>query len=258
MTLLVKSIKDFFTPSMLKLTLFPFILTISILSFLFFLSADIGLDKLSDQSFHIQSSNSYIEDGVQVSESYDETYTGSGIIEYLLNNEWTSSIMKFFIYTIGLFFVLIFSVILAIIIIGFLTPAIVRVIHKRHYSEIKLDGYGNLISSLFFLFKTIFITIFMFLLFIPLYFIPAIGIVILNIPFYYFFHKMLNYDITSSMMSKKEYKIVKIDASNLIRFKTLILYLFSLIPGVILVTTSFYVIYMTHNYFFLLQKEREL
>lgn len=258
MRLLLQSIKDFFTPSMLKLTIFPFVLTLAILSFIFFISADLGIDSLSQQSIHIQSTHTYVEDGVQVNEHNEETYSGSSIIEYLLNNEWTSGVMKFFIYSVGLFFVLILSIVLAIIIIGFLTPAIVRVVYAQHYKHLELHGYGNLLTSLFFLFKTLFITIILFFMMIPLYFVPAVGIVILNIPFYYFFHKMLTYDVSSSMMSKKMYKIIKIEGANEIRIKTLMLYLISLIPGTILITTSLYVIYMAHSYFALLEKEHNL
>ena len=254
MSTLFKSIKDFFTPSMLKLTILPFVLTLSILSFFFYLSADLGIDMLSNQSLHIESSKSYIENGVQVNEEVKESYSGSGIVEYLLNNEWTSGVMTFFIYSIGLFFVLIFSIILAIIIIGFLTPAIIRVVHRRHYSEIALNSYGNILTSSLFLAKTLFITLILFFTMIPLYFIPVVGWIIINIPFYYFFHKMINYDVSSSMMGKKSFNLIKLENANTLRLKSLFLYLISLVPGLILITTSWYIIYMAHSYFKLMKE----
>jgi hypothetical protein len=91
---------------------------------------------------------------------------------------------------------------------------------------------------------------------IPLYFIPVLNIFILNIPFYYFFYKLLNFDITSTLMTKQEEAIIRVQTGNAFHLKTIVLYLISMIPFIVLFSTVFYVIYLGHGYMMELKKLR--
>ena len=53
----------------------------------------------------------------------------------------------------GTIFVFQLSMILTIVVIGFLTPMILAILHKRYYSHIQLQGYGTILGSLFVLIK---------------------------------------------------------------------------------------------------------
>ena len=89
----------------------------------------------------------------------------------------------------------------------------------------------------------------LFILFIPLYFIPLINILAINLPFYYFFHKMLNYDVASTLLTEQEYKIIHAKKANVFRFRTLLLYFLSMIPSLMLFSAVFFIIYLGHGYF---------
>jgi len=68
---------------------------------------------------------------------------------------------------------------------------------------------------------------------------------------------MLTFDISSNICTKEENKKIKYFSSNKIRFKTLALYIVSLIPFAIFFGAIFYVIYLGHTYFLELRKLRK-
>ena len=118
-----------------------------------------------------------------------------------------------------------------------------------HYQDVEMIGFGNPIESLFLTLKWLFIMMLLFFLFVPLYFIPVINVVALNFPLYYFFHKIMNYDVASTIATREEFTVITTLYKSELRLKTLLMYLLSLIPFVILFATVFYVIYLGHTYF---------
>ncbi|NPA59992.1 MAG: hypothetical protein GXO30_05965, partial [Epsilonproteobacteria bacterium] len=100
------------------------------------------------------------------------------------------------------------------------------------------------------------IMIVLFIVLIPLYFIPVVNILAFNLPLYYFFHKMITFDISSNISTKEEFKKIKYFNANSIRLKTLMLYLISLVPFAIFFTAIFYVIYLGNTYFIEVRKLR--
>ncbi len=246
--ILNRSLKDFFTKEMLKIALYPLILTLLIMYIFFFFIAGDFVDSLEQSTINIQSSQVENINGEQNVTTINETYTGINIIDFLLKYSITSGIAGFLIYTVGSLFIMIFSLFIALIIIGFLTPKILSIIRKRHYSELEFKGYANIFSSIWVLVKHIFIMMVLFFILIPFYFIPIVNIVAFNIPFFYFFHKMLSFDISSTIMSDEEYALIKHKHKNEFRLKSLGLYLVSMIPFIALFTTVFFVIYLGHSY----------
>ena len=118
-----------------------------------------------------------------------------------------------------------------------------------HYRDVEMIGFGNPIESLFMTLKWIFVMLLLFVLFVPLYFIPVVNVIALNFPLYYFFHKMMNYDVGSTIATREEFVFITTFYKSELRLKTLLLYLLSLVPFVILFATVFYVIYLGHTYF---------
>ncbi len=246
--IIILSIKDLFSPQMLKIAFLPFIVTLLVVYFAFFSIADMGLDTLQNTTLQIQTQESSIQNGVTTTENTNQTYTGYWILDFLLKYSITSWIVGFLVYTIGSFAVLWVSLFIALIVVGFLTPSILRNLQQKYYPSVKLDGYGDVISSVLFLIKSIFMMIFFFIVLAPLYFIPIINIIAINIPFYYFFHKMLHFDIGSTLVSKEEHKNLKNKYSFSFRMQTLFLYFLSMIPFVALILPVFYIIYLGHTY----------
>jgi len=245
--ILLLSIKDFFTPKMLKYALLPFIITVIIMYILFFIIAGIGVDNLT--TLDVQSTQTTIQNGVEHTESLTAKLQGLEIIQFLMSYAITSWIATFLIYTIGSFLTIYASIFIAIIIIGFLTPSVLRELQSRHYNDVEIIGHSNLATTLLSILKWTFVMLMLFILLVPFYFIPLVNIIAFNLPLYYFFHKMLTFDISSNICSYEEAKQVKYFNKTSLRLKTLALYLLSLIPFVIFFTAIFYIIYIGNTYF---------
>ncbi len=254
--ILLLSIKDFLTPKMLKYSVLPLVISLVVMYILFFIIAGIGIEQLG--TLNIQSTQTTIENGIPHTESIDAKLEGSSIIQFLMSYAITSWLATFLIYAIGGFLTIYISIFLAVIIIGFLTPFILRELQARHYTDVEMIGHSNILYSIFLALKWATTMILLFILLIPFYFIPLINIVALNIPLYYFFHKMLTFDVSSNISSKEEDKQISFFSANRLRVKTLALYLISLVPFAIFFSAVFYVIYLGHTYFTEVKKIRRV
>lgn len=253
--LFLQSIKDFFTPKMLKFSILPFLITLVVMYSFFFGLAGMGVEQLG--IMHVESTQTTIQDGVPHTESLSAQLEGSSIIKFLMSYTLTSWLATFLIYTVGGFLTIYLSVFIAVIVIGFLTPFVLRELQTRHYQDVTMTGHSNPIMALFLALKWAAVMLFLFLLFIPLYFIPLLNIVAINIPLYYFFHKMLTYDVASTICTKEESRQIGYFSANKLRAKTVALYLLSLVPFAIFFTAIFFVIYLGHTYFLEAKKLRE-
>ena len=249
------SIKDLFTSKMLKYSILPFLFSMIIMYVLFFMVAGFGLDQLG--SMDVQSSQTTIQNGISHTESFQATLEGTALIQFLMSSAITSWIATFLVYTIGTFLTLYFSIFVALIVIGFMTPMILKELQTRHYQDVDMIGFSNAAEGIFLVIKWAFVMIGLFILFVPLYFIPLLNVVAFNFPLYYFFHKVMTYDVSSTIATREESKQIKYFNATTLRLKTLGLYLISLIPFVIFFASVFYVIYLGHSYFIELRKMRE-
>ena len=252
--ILIKSFKDFLTSKMLRIALVPLIVTMVILYMLFFAAADFGITALQEVAQASQNGEEVIIDESAPFYFVWATY----LIVFLFKYSFTSWIAGFLLYTVGTILVLKISVILSIVVIGFLTPMILAKIHKRHYSHLTLHGHGTMLSPLWVLLKSGLMMIVLFVILIPLYFIPIINFFAFSLPFYYFFHKLLNYDVASTLLSEKEFKVIYKKEGNQFRLRTAFLYFISMIPFVTLFTAVFFVIYLGHAYFIKLDEMYKL
>ncbi len=255
MQLLLQSIQDGFRREFLKFILLPFIVA-SVVSYLaIFLGLDSALDSLNA---YIHTEQTVVHNGTIQSKSEDIMIEGANEVSFftkLLATIASSSFFSFMLFGIGAFFALFISIFLTVIIIGFLTPYILKELQKIYYHDVEMIGFGGVFDSLIVTLKYAAIMILLFILFIPLYFIPVVGVVALNFPLFYFFHKMMHYDIASNICTKEEFAIIKQRYAVELRIKSLLLYLFSMLPFVILFASVFYVIYLGHTYF---QKVRSI
>jgi len=251
---LILSIKDLFSVKMIKYSIMPLLISLIVMYILFFVVAGYGLNQLG--SMDIQSSQTVMQNGIPHTDSFSATLEGTALIKFLMSHAITSWIATFLVYTIGSFLTLYFSIFIALIIIGFLTPFILKEIQLRHYEDVEMIGYSNIIESIFLLIKWLLIMFVMFIVFIPLYFIPLLNIVAFNFPLYYLFHKVITYDVSSNICTKEEAMKIKFFNATNLRLKTLGLYLVSLIPFVVFFVSVFYIIYIGNSYFIETKKMR--
>lgn len=248
--LFFKSLRDYFTTPMLKLALLPFVISAVVLTGAFFATADFGLDTFKSSVLHIQSSQVTVENGQVTSQSdQDATYEGSSILHFLLNNSVTSWMVGFLYYVLGLFATAMLSIFVALIVVGFLTPQILQHLKERNYPDIELKGYGNIFFSGWIVLKNTVLMLLLFILLIPLYLIPVVNVIALNYPLYYLFKRMLEFDVTSEMMTRDEFEEIHYKGRRRTGFRMLVLYLLSLIPLMGLVIPVFYIIYLGNGYF---------
>lgn len=244
-----KSLKDFFSSKMLMFALIPLIFVMVVMYTMFFTAAGYGLDALQIYLDQVQAGQDVMVD--PAAPFY--FIWAATVFGFLIQYSILSGLVGFLVYTLGTVFVMMFSVFLTLAIIGFLTPGILAVLHKRHYKHLELHGHGNLLSPLWVLVKATAVMILLFILFIPLYFIPLLNIIAINLPFYYFFHKLLNYDVASTLLSDEEYEAIYEKNSLGFRGRTLFLYFVSMIPFITLFSAVFYIIYLGHAYFIKLE-----
>jgi len=261
------ALKDFFTPYFLSLALLPLAITLVIL----FGVLGYGMQVLNDNMNAIVIEKTTTEYSTPTSSrtesstnvSFDENATStafynidpvnlfhslqnSPILESMFEYEWLRWIIEKIVFVVASYFILILAVIIAVIIVGFFTPLVARKLKSRHYPPLEIKGHGSVLSALWHAVKSLIIMLLLYILFIPLYFIPFINIIAFNLPAYYFFHKMLVYDVGSTINTKKEYAQIKAITSNQIRLRTLFMYLLTLIPFVGIFFPLFFVIYLTH------------
>ncbi len=242
---------------MLKFSIIPFIAIAIIMYVLFFAIASMGLDQLTH--VELSQSQSVVQNGVEHTQSSEivADIKDSAIYQFLMSYAITSWIVSFLVYVVGGFFVLYLSLFFAIFIIGFMTPGIIKELHSLHYRDVELKGFGSVTESVFLTLKWAVVMVGLFFLFIPLYFIPVVNVIALNYPLYYFFHKMINYDVASTICTKEEFGAIKQTKANELRLKSLFLYLISMIPYAVLFVTVYFVIYMGHSYFRYVKTLRE-
>jgi hypothetical protein len=252
--IILLSVKDFLSAKMLKYSLAPFLITLILMYILFFVVAGMGVESLTQMQ--VQSTQTSMQGGIPHTQSTTTMLEGNSIVEYLMSFAITSWLATFLIYAIGGFLTLYVSIFIAILVIGFLTPFVLRELQKRHYNDVELIGHSNLISGLFHLIKWAAIMMLLFIVLIPFYFIPFVNLIAFNLPLYYFFHKMLKFDISSNICTKEEDKEINYLFSNKLRLKTLSLYLISLVPFAIFFAAILFVIYLGHTYFIEVRKLR--
>jgi len=134
--LLIRSIKDFLTPKMLKFSLLPFILTAIFIYIIFFILIGIGVDQM--QMYDVTTTQTYMQDGIPHTETITSKLGLDGFIKFLTTYAITSWIATFFVYFLGFFIATFASVFVAVIIIGFLTPAIMKELQARHYLHVEM------------------------------------------------------------------------------------------------------------------------
>jgi len=235
------SIKDFFSKDILKLAILPFIVTMFIVYSLFFAGASIALDSLDGIQIEQTTTN------VGFNDVNEPTFVDE-VAQWFLKSTAISWMMSILVYVIGAVAMIYVSIFISLIVIGFLTPYILTKIRDKHYSHINFYGDISIFSTIVYLIKTIFVMMILFIALIPFYFIPVVNIFAINLPFYYLFHKLLNFDVGTTILNNNDIKDFQKENSKKLRLRTLKLYLLSLIPFASLILPVYYVVYIGHGY----------
>jgi hypothetical protein len=240
--IVIQSFGDFLSPKVLFVSTISFAITVGIITIALFFVFD---NLLSLQNLILNLFNEIEINFIEKIQEYQ-------FVEFILKHKIMMLVIHYlFIFGFGILIYYIFFIIYSLI-ISFFIFIFIGYIHKKYYSDIELKGI-NIFSILFFYFKTILITLILFILLIPSYFIPAVNFLIF-LPLYYFFHKTIVFDVSSIINNTKEYKKIKNVNWVELKAKTSFCFLISLIPIIGVLAYPFYIIFIGH-YIFIETKE---
>jgi hypothetical protein len=234
--ILSKTIKDFFSKKFLALSFTPLFIALIVLFCLMLLGANEVLHILK---------------AAAVDGSIGEDFP---ILAKILSFAVTHYILTALIYLFGVFLVLVFSIVIGVLTLGFLTPIVVKTLHKKYYSQYELHSVSTsrtLAVTLFIVLKFLLLLI----LIIPLMFIPVINAFAFSAVLFYLFYKLLVFDVVSNIADEKEIKKLLARLYPKLMFVCFIFYLLALIPLIGLFLQLFFAIYLTHYFFTVLIKK---
>lgn len=236
--ILIKSLRDFFSKRFLFLTLAPFFIPIILFSAIFYFGG-------SEFSVLL----------VQGSQSGDFSFLDESahpILAFLLGFSAVHWVILTLMGVFGTLGVVLISLVIAMLVVGFLTPLIISYVRDAHYPNVEAirgDGIGKSLLSVSIIFLKFLV---LFLICLPFLILPFVSFFILNIPFFYLFYKFLLYDIISNGISKDAHSIMH-EYKFYLLFVMLVFFTLSLVPFLGLFLQVFFVTYLSH---FFLSKSR--
>ncbi len=239
-TTIAKALKDFFTQKFLFLSLAPFIVPLLIFGAFLIYGGSEFFTLLQEGS--VSGDYSYIDQETYPTLSY---ILGFAVVHWL--------IMTLFV-LFGTFGVVLFSLVFAVITVGFLTPYIVQSVRKKSYAEIKQGKGEGLFSSSWISFKIFMSFLLLLLCTLPFLLLPFVNFFILQVPFFYLFYKLMMHDLVSSGVCENTQEIIEKNRAYLIIVMGLF-FLASLIPLFGLLLQVFFVVYLAH---FILSKAENM
>jgi hypothetical protein len=229
--ILFRAIKDFFSKKILFLSFAPFLIPVILLSFIFYAGGNEIANML-----------------IQGSQNGDFSFLDENthpIFAFLLG----LSVVHWLIITLmgvfGTLGVILLSLLIAMVVVGFLTPVIIQTVRKRHYPSVKAVKPDSTLKSLGIIGMIILKFLGIFLFCLPFLLLPFVSFFILNIPFFYLFYKFMLYDLLSCGISYDASRVLH--ENSLYLFSVLVLFFFiSLIPFIGLFFQLFFVTYLSH------------
>lgn len=144
------------------------------------------------------------------------------------------------------------TLLFAMIITAFMTDSLVKVVHDKHYPHTDYQGHGSMGGLFWKMFKFGLLLLLLFIVTIPMLFIPLINIVWFWLLGFLFFRFALVLDVGQVILPKAMFNEVK-GLSNWTPTLTLGgLFLLSIVPFMSLFAPVFAVIALSHYYFDLL------
>jgi hypothetical protein len=232
-----KSVKDFFSKKFLTLSFAPLFIALIALFCLMLLGANEVLYILKTMT---------IDGAVDFEVNFP-------ILAKILSFAITHYILTVLIYLFGTFLVFTFGVIIGVLTLGFLTPIVVKTLHKKYYSQYELHSVSTprtVVVTLFIILKFLLLL----LLCIPLMLIPIINTFVFSAVLFYLFYKILVFDVASNIVNEKGIEQLLEQGRPKLMFICFIFYLLALIPLIGLFLQLFFAIHLTHYFFAILIK----
>lgn len=230
-TIIAKTVNDFFSGKFLFMSLAPFVVPVLVLGGFFIYGSSELITLLKDGAN--SGDFSYIDEQAYPTLTYILGFT---VVHWL--------IMSVFV-VFGTLGTVLLSLVIAVITVGFLTPAIVSSVRKKHYGHIEAAKGDSLLFSLWTIFKIFIKFVLLFLCTLPFLLLPFVNFMVFQLPFFYLFYKLMTYDLLSTGVSKDAAKIMQ--ENRVYIFVVMALFFFlSLVPLFGLLLQVFFVVYLSH------------
>jgi len=238
-SIFLSSLEDLFSSRVLLVSLFSFILTIAFFVItLFFLFGSI---------------ESLAQWFVSWMGSFEHTIEQNWLLGFISLIFITKAIVGILVFVTSTLVVYYLFLMVYSFVIGLFAGFFIKEIGQKYYPDVAMNGI-NLFAYLFYTSKALFIGLLLLLVLSPLFLIPLLNL-ILFIPVYYIFHKMLVLEVSASINVKDEYLSLKRRYRGELRGLSLVCFGVTLIPIAGVLIYPLYVIVMSH---FIFQKTREL
>ena len=144
------------------------------------------------------------------------------------------------------------TLLFAMIITGFMTDSLVKVVHDKHYQHTDYQGHGSMTGLLWKMFKFGMLLLLLFLVTLPMLFIPLINIIWFWMLGFLFFRFAVVQDVGQVILPEAVFKEVR-GLNNWTPTLTVGgIFMLSLLPFLSLFVPVFAVIALSHHYFDLL------
>lgn len=232
------SIKDFLTPKFLGLSFLPFIISVVLLSVFMIYGGSELFDMLKAGAK--SGDFSFLD---------EERFP---IVAKFLAFGVTKWIISALFYFAGTFLVIILSLVIATIVVGFLTPVVTKHINLKYYNLHKKDEPNFARVSIIML-KELGIFLLFLLIALPFLFVPVVNLFVIHIPFFYIYYKFMLIDVGSNTLNKERFERFYLRGGGYdFIFLCFLFYLVSLIPFLGIFLQILFVINLSHNVY---QKE---
>ena len=236
--ILLLSVKDFFT----KEILFKLFLVVLVSILIAYISGFYLLDFFFNHETH-----QYNE--ASISESIEASLGEIPLVGVYIASV-TIWIAVALLAVVGVFLGFYTAVLLSLIIAGLLTPSIIKILIQRRGGSIdNIQGFGNIFTAILKILGIVAIHFLVFILLMPLMFIPLVNILLIFGILYSLFRYMLVYDVGSNYLSQADYKSIASFYNWDIFIITLVGYFASSIPFIGIFSSIFTVIAL-FNYFY--------
>ncbi|MDD3342213.1 MAG: EI24 domain-containing protein [Sulfurospirillaceae bacterium] len=229
----ISALGDFFSPRVLLVTLFSFILTIAVFV--------IGVALLFGSVETLATWFVSMMDGLN--QSIEQSWFLS-LISLFFVTKMIVTVLFFFTsaFIVYVLFLVVFSTI-----VGFFSGYFIKEIGTKYYPEVQQKGM-SLFAYGYLLVKTLVISLVLFMVLLPLALLPLVNL-LLFLPIFYMFHKMLVLEVASALMNQTEYTMLKTRKSIELKGISMVCFFLTMIPFFGVVIYPYYVIVMSHFIF---------
>lgn len=142
----------------------------------------------------------------------------------------------------------------AMIITGFMTDSLIKVVHDKHYPHIVYDGHGGLADMLWKLTKFSLLMLLLLIVTLPLMFVPLINVLWFWLIGFIFFRYAVVLDVGQVILPEAIFKKVKSITDWNSTVPVVIIYTLSIFPVMSFFAPVLAVIALAHYYFEVLEK----